>query len=157
MSDTLFRGAKARGSYSGQTLKQLVTAALEPRAAPAARPRQEQRPALRAVGQLAKANALKPWRGSEDAVAADASSAADDSQLIVDASVWARLSAATMFTTQAVFGFWKRGDRKTAGPACPDSRSPKSAGALRGKRAMLGPRLERRGPSWPCPACSAMN
>jgi hypothetical protein len=70
MSDTLFRRAKAAAATRGQTLKELVTGALE-RELRLSTPARGKKPvaALRAVARLAKANAAS-WQGSEDAVAA---------------------------------------------------------------------------------------
>jgi hypothetical protein len=70
MSDTLFRRAKAAAASRGQTLKELVTGALERelRLRTPARGKKDAA-ALRAVVQLAKANAMS-WQGSADAVAA---------------------------------------------------------------------------------------
>ncbi len=70
MSDTLFRRAKAAAASRGQTLKELVTGALERelRLSSPARGKKGAA-ALRAIRQLAKANAMS-WNGNEDAVAA---------------------------------------------------------------------------------------
>jgi hypothetical protein len=70
MSDTLFRRAKAAAASRGQTLKELVTGALE-RELRLSRPARgkSQAAALRSVLKLAKANAMS-WRGMDDAVAA---------------------------------------------------------------------------------------
>jgi hypothetical protein len=70
MSETLFRRAKATAASRGQTLKQLVTDALEKEL----RSREpatvvSASSALRAVRQLAKLNAAS-WQTDEDAVAA---------------------------------------------------------------------------------------
>jgi hypothetical protein len=70
MSDTLFRRAKAAAATRGQTLKELVTGAIERELRLNAPSRgRKSTAALRSVRQLAKANALR-WRGSEDAVTA---------------------------------------------------------------------------------------
>jgi len=70
MSNTLFRRAKAAAASRGQTLKELVTGALE-RELRLSRPARGKNDAatLRTVLQLAKANAMS-WQGNEDAVAA---------------------------------------------------------------------------------------
>jgi hypothetical protein len=70
MSETLFRRAKAAAASRGQSLKELVTGALE-RELRLSRPAHGRKhaAALRAVTQLAKANAMS-WQGNADAVAA---------------------------------------------------------------------------------------
>ena len=70
MSDTLFRRAKATAASRGQTLKELVTVALEKELGstePATAVSVSS--ALRAVRQLAKLNAAS-WQTDQDAVAA---------------------------------------------------------------------------------------
>jgi hypothetical protein len=70
MSVTLFRRAKATAASRGQTLKQLVTGALE-KELRSSEPATVVSPssALRAVRQLAKLNAAS-WQTDQDAVAA---------------------------------------------------------------------------------------
>jgi hypothetical protein len=70
MSETLFRRAKATAASRGQTLKQLVTGALEKElcsSEPATVVSASS--ALRAVRQLAKLNAAS-WQTDQDAVGA---------------------------------------------------------------------------------------
>ncbi|MGO9515317.1 MAG: hypothetical protein ACLP2F_16990 [Steroidobacteraceae bacterium] len=70
MSQTLFRRAKAAAATRGQTLKELVTGALERELRLNASSRRKNADsALRAVRQLAKANAAG-WRTNEDSVTA---------------------------------------------------------------------------------------
>ncbi len=70
MSQTLFRRAKAAAATRGQSLKELVTGALE-RELRLSAPRRGKKAesALRAVQQLAKENAAS-WRTDEDSVTA---------------------------------------------------------------------------------------
>ena len=70
MSETLFRRAKATAASRGQTLKQLVTGALE-KELRSSEPTSvvSASSALRAVRQLAKLNAAS-WQTDLDAVAA---------------------------------------------------------------------------------------
>jgi len=70
MSDALFRRVKSAAATRGQTLKELVTGALERELRLSVPARSgKTTSALRAVRQLAKANA-RSWHGDSNAVAA---------------------------------------------------------------------------------------